>query len=403
MTTGGAYLGRQPILENGSSIFGYEFFFRGKADATTADFDDDLAACTRVMQNIMTEMGTQWLFGDRFAFINVSSRAIHSDFIALLPADKVVLELVDGLIDGDVARIKELKAQGFRFCVDLPEVKTHPEELIFELVDFVKCDARAMEGDDLAKRVSSLQNRGITCIADKVETESHKSLADSYGFTYFQGYFFARPETLTTKTVPPSNAIIMDLLGRVSRGDEVKAIEEGFKRDVTMSFRLLKYINSAGFGVSCEIQSIRHALTVLGYQQLYRWLTLLLVTSANHDSNAICQTALTRGRLCELLGDNLLSGRERENLFIVGVFSLMDVLMGMPMEKIMESIVIPADVRDSILGEGGVYDPFLNLAKACEANEADKVCELAHTLAMTPEFINTCHIESIAWAESIIA
>lgn len=399
--TSKAYLGRQPILENGDTIIGYEFFFRSREDSVTADFDDDLNACAMVMMNIMAEMGTEWLLADKLAFINVSKRAINSDLIQLFPPQKAVLELVDGIDEDDLPRLRDLKSLGYSIAVSLEDALKHPSKTYYEIVNYVKCDSRSFN-EETGKIVESMQLGGISCIADKVETIEQKSLAESYGFTYFQGFYFAKPVTFATKTIQTSNSIIMELLSKVSRGEDMKLIEEGFKRDVTLSFKLLKYINSAGFGMRFEIESVRHALSVLGYQQLYRWLTLLLVTSGNGQMNAASKTAITRGRLCELLGAHVLSGREKENLFIVGVFSLMDILVGMPLEDVVTYASIPDDVKDSILGEGGVYEPFLQITKACESNDVGKITELADLMNMSPEFINKSHLEALAWSESLI-
>lgn len=398
---GNAYLGRQPILDKSGEIYGYEFFFRRGEDSVQADFDDDLLACSRVMVNIMGEMGTEWLFGSKTAFINVSRRTLFSDFIELLPAKRVVLELIDGITDEDIPRCRELREKGYVLLVDLKEVMNNSDKTL-PLISYVKADAREVNVTVLTKAVSLLSARGIKCIAEKVETETqHKACAD-IGFNHFQGYYFAKPETLVAKTVSPSQAVVIELLSLVSRGEDGRIIENGFKKDVTLSFKLLRYINSVGFGLSCEIQSIRHALTILGYQQLYRWLTLLLVTSGGKNNGAISRTAITRGRLCELLGAKYLSGKEKDNLFVVGVFSMLDVMLGMPMDKVLDTIAIPQEVCDVLIGNGGVYEPFLDIARACEENEQSRIVELAELMAMDPSFINKCHLEALAWTEATI-
>ncbi|MBL8508954.1 MAG: HDOD domain-containing protein, partial [Chitinimonas sp.] len=184
---------------------------------------------------------------------------------------------------------------------------------------------------------------------------------------------------------------------------EITEIENALKRDVALSFKLLRYINSAGFGLSCEIHSFRHAVTILGYQKLYRWLTLLLVTASSDAGTppALMKTAVTRGRLVELLGSHMLDGTDRDNLFIVGVFSLLDVMLDMPMEKILETLLLPDAVSDALLSRTGIYGPFLELAEACEDPEMADVPRLCEHLQLTPEMLNKAHVSALAWVEEL--
>jgi EAL and modified HD-GYP domain-containing signal transduction protein len=184
---------------------------------------------------------------------------------------------------------------------------------------------------------------------------------------------------------------------------EIRDIENALKRDVALSFKLLRYINSAGFGLSCEIQSFRHAVTILGYQKLYRWLTLLLVTAGAETGSApaLLKTAVTRGRLVELLGGHFLDGHERDNLFIVGMFSLLDVLLDMPMDKVLETLILPEAVCDALLERTGMYGPYLELAEACEDPDMTEVPRLCEQLLVTPDMLNRSHVQALAWVEEL--
>jgi EAL and modified HD-GYP domain-containing signal transduction protein len=188
----------------------------------------------------------------------------------------------------------------------------------------------------------------------------------------------------------------------VSKDADVKDVENGFKRDPALSFKLLRYINSVGFGLSCEIQSIRHALTILGTKQLYRWLTLLMVTAGeNSASPALMKTAITRGRLTELLGTDFFDKNDRDNLFIVGVFSLLDAMLEMPMDQVLEKVLLPEAVTDALLNHEGIYGPFLQLAEAVENDDGPRIAELATSLQYDPDKVNDCHIAALAWVESL--
>ena len=223
-----------------------------------------------------------------------------------------------------------------------------------------------------------------------------------YKFDYFQGYYFAHPEILTAKVINPSHALVLDILNKVRSNVDIAEIERGFKRDVALSFKLLRYINSVGFGLSCEIQSIRHALSILGYQQLYRWLTLLVVTTnENGTPSALMKTAITRGRLTELLGHELVDKGERDNLFIVGIFSLLDAMLEMPMDKVLEKLTLPENISDALLHREGIYGPFLALAEACESADIQRIQDLAASLAIDPNAVNEAHLKALAWVEEL--
>jgi len=162
------------------------------------------------------------------------------------------------------------------------------------------------------------------------------------------------------------------------------------------------YINSVGFGLSCEIQSINHALTILGRKQLYRWLTLLMVTAGDNSTPpALMKTSITRGRLTELLGEGYFEKHDRDNLFIIGVFSLLDAILKMPMEKVLEKIQLPDTVMEALLTRKGIYGPFLQLTEACEDANSEKILELAELLQFDANKVNECHISALAWVETL--
>lgn len=398
-----AYIGRQPIVDLQQKIIGYELLFRHSADAADAQVPNDLEAGSKVLINTFSNMDANWLLGDKLAFINIAAPMLESDFLELLPAKRVVLELLETVEATPelIARIQSLRQMGFRFALDDFDHRPINTELL-PLADFVKVDIHELGLDKSATLVRSLQNCGAKLIAEKVETRTEFKFCKELGFHYFQGYYFAHPETLTAKIINPAHATVLSLLNKVRNNADVKEIETGFKADVALSFKLLRYINSVGFGLSCEIQSIRHALAILGYQQLYRWLTLLLATAGNDSTPpALMKTAITRGRLTELLGQGYLEKSERDNLFIVGIFSMLDAMLEMPMADILEKLYLPEAICDALLTRQGMYGPFLSLAEACESSDPGRIEELADSMAMDPESINKAHLEALAWVEQL--
>jgi len=397
------YIGRQPIVDAQQKIIGYELLFRSNGTEDSAQFSDDFSAGAQVLINTLSNMGTGWLLGDKNAFLNVNTEMLNSDFMELLPAQRIVLE-IHGKITPTPAlleRMQALKALGFSFSLHTPQVNAENDAII-QLASYVKIDLLATPKDRLEALVAALKAFPLKIVAEKVETLAEFKRCKEYKVDFFQGYYFAHPEILTAKVINPSHALVLDILNKVRGNADIAEIERGFKRDVALSFKLLRYINSVGFGLSCEIQSIRHALSILGYQQLYRWLTLLIVTTnENATPSALMKTAITRGRLTELLGMDLVDRGERDNLFIVGIFSLLDAMLEMPMDKVLDKLTLPENIADALLNRDGIYGPFLSLAEACESAEIERINELAASLAIDPNTVNEAHMKALAWVEEL--
>lgn len=397
-----AFIGRQPILDAQQQILAYELLFRHDANAGSAVIEDDVRSCTRVLLNTLNDMGAQWLLGDKKAFINVNAEVVLGDFIELLPAKRTVLELLPGL-QADQAlidRLDALRKEGFE--VSLSSLEDPGLLALFPHADYIKIDVLKMGLEKSIALFNKLKGRPVTAIAEKVESLHEFEACKKAGFQMFQGFYFAHPETLSAKVIHPAYAVVLEILNLVSRKADIKEIEAAFKHDVALSFKLLRYINSVGFGLSSEIQSIRHAITILGYDQLYRWLTLLMVTAGDNTTPpALMRTAITRGRLTELLGAGYLSKNERDDLFIVGVFSMLDAMLEMPMEQALEKLNLTDAVTEALLHRTGVYGPFLQLAEATEGADVDKIRQLAESLVMDPDVVNKCHIDALSWTEGL--
>lgn len=396
------YIGRQLIIDRQQKIIGYELLYRHSAEATQASFSDDMAAGTEVLSNLLTQMGVEFLLGENLAFINVSPEMLSSELIDLLPPSRVVLEIVGATPEvGLLVRCRELRARGFRIALDnvLPTTLNIP---LLEVANYVKLDIQRIDAAVLKRAVPVLRRFPIQLIAEKVETPAEFRNCKALTFDGFQGFHFAHPETLAVRAINPAQARVISLLNMVRQNAEFALIEAALKRDVGLSVRLLRYINSVGFGLSVQLRSTQQALTLLGYRQLYRWLSLLLLTADGKTPNAaLSRTALTRGRLTEMLGHERLNGHERDNLFIVGLFSLIDTILGVPMSKAIDTIGLPDNIREALLHRTGVYGTFLDLAEACEDGDWRRLDALAQKIGLTAHQVNESHLSALSWAMEI--
>jgi EAL and modified HD-GYP domain-containing signal transduction protein len=397
------FIGRQPIIDTKEQIIGYELLFRHSAEAQTAVFEDDLKACSNVLINTLGDMDVQWLLGDKLAFINVNEAMLMSEFLELMPPQRTVLEVLKSVEASDavVERCLALRGLGFKIALDNPQSHAGLHPLI-ACADYIKIDSQSISVIEAEKVFNQHYSTTLKFVAEKIETHEQFEAYKKIGFQRFQGFYFARPETFSAKVINPSFDSVLNILNMVSQDNENEDIEAGFKRDAALSFKLLRYINSVGFGLSCEIQSIKHALTILGRKQLYRWLTLLMVTAGeNSTPPALMKTSITRGRLTELLGESYFDKHDRDNLFIVGVFSLLDAILKMPMADVLDKIQLPEAVTEALLTREGIYGPFLKLTEACEDADNKRILELAELLQFDANKVNECHMAAIAWAESL--
>lgn len=396
-------IGRQPIVNSQQEIIGYEFFFRNDSDGSHAAFAEDIQTCAKILSTTIDEMQENWLLGQQLAFINVDHVMLSSEFLELMPAEKTVLEMVGSLeiTPAILERCRVLKQNKFKLALDNPQ--KHPQlDALIPYADYIKLDMRDVDLAQATTWLKKYQANNCKLIAEKVEQNAQFTSLLEAGYQYFQGYFYAKPENLSSKVINPSFDGVLHLLNLVSQEADNKTIENGFKRDTTLSYKLLRYINSVGFGLSCEVQSINHALTILGRNQLYRWLTLLMVTAGNNSSSpALMKTSITRGRLTELLGEPFFDKRDRDNLFVVGVFSLLDVMLKVPMDQVLEKLQLPEPIVDALTKREGLFGPFLKLTEACEDDNNAEILQLAALLQLNPEKVNQCHMEALAWTEAL--
>jgi len=399
-----AFIARQPILNTLQEIVAYQLLFRDSAEAKSAVIVDSDEASARILVNTLSDIGTQGLLEDKSAFILVDSELLNNELLELLPPSKTVLELLETVVMDEAAiqRCLTLRQAGYKIAVrDNPALHMEVNPPVNRFIDYVKIDVSKVGIEQAEIRFKNYQFLSKKMIAEKVETREIFEACKNIGFHFVQGYYFAQPQIFTAKVINPAFVTVVELLNLVSNDVDMKLIEDAFKRDPALSFKLLRYINSVGFGLSCEIQSIRHALTVIGTKQLFRWLTLLMVTAGqNSISSALMKTSIIRGRLTELLGESYFGKAGQDNLFTIGVFSLLDVMLGMPMDEVLSKIDLPDVLSDALLHRQGMYGPFLSLTEACEAGNEEKLRAMANALYIHPAEVNRCHMSAISWAES---
>jgi EAL and modified HD-GYP domain-containing signal transduction protein len=398
------FIGRQPILNSDQKLFAYELLFRSSAQTGVAGVTDGVQATSRLVINTFNNFGVERVLGDKKAFINVSAPLLESDLLELLPADKVVLEILEDVppTAEAVSRCQALKARGYQFALDDFVYKSELEPFL-SVASFIKFDLRALGVSGLSEQVRLLRGRGISFLAEKVETRGEFDSCRALLISYYQGYYFAKPETLRMKRMDPSTQQVMHLFSLVSANAEPQIIDANFRQNVALSYNLLRYINSVGFGLVHKVDTIKHALVVLGYAKLARWLTLLMFSSSgsNPAPQALFRTALIRARLTELLGKIQLPTAEHDQLFMCGMFSLLDAMLDTPLAELLKNLSLPEKVSSALLSGQGPYAPYLALSRACEEGDPARLQSLAAPLGLDLDDLSHLQIEAMGWAEEV--
>ncbi len=386
------FVARQPIFNRTLQVAGYELLFRD-GEASQALVADPEGATASVVLNSFTEIGLERLVGPKPAWVNVSREFVLSGLAGTLPPSVVGLEILeDELLDERfVHALIELKRQGYRLALDDFEYTVSAERLL-GLVDVVKLDVLAMGRDRMSREVARLRPYGVTVLAEKVETHEDHAWCAELGCELFQGFFFCRPELVHNRGIVANRASMLDVVSALQDPTvQLGQLERKISRDVALSFRLLRYINSAFFGLRFEISSIGQALALLGVENLRRWATLTVLASIDGKPPELTVTALIRARFCELAGEKLPGPRPGE-LFTLGLFSVIDALMDAPIEDVVGLIPFPADMREALVSRAGDKGSLLACVIALEAGDFDRAQKLVRGAG-------DLYLEALMWAD----
>lgn len=400
------FLRREPVLDRSEHLIGYELALRNRHSLAEIKPDDTvLLMHDQMLIKSILDLGAERLLQGKMAFINISPVFLDHPLLERLPGKNVVLVLQpqEEFAEQILARCRQLKERGFKFAVDNP--RNRPEYLPWcQIADYVRFDISQTDALELSKEIVSILKVSVRpLIAVGVNSEEHLEACRKLAFNYFEGYYFTRPQLTAPHRLDNHRLKVIELLNLVRSHAEIKELEASVKRDAAITFKILRYINSPVNGFRQEIRSIAHAMTLLGYDQLYRWLTLLLFTSEKADprSQVLLKNALVRARMVELLGKEKISSAEQDGLFLVGILSLLEALLNIPMEKALEGFHLPQQVSLALLKGEGIYAPYLDLAIACEEFEQEQIELLAAVCGLDAAKVNAAHVDALVWAEDI--
>lgn len=409
MTDEKFFLGRQPILDRNQQIVAFELLFRS-ADKQFADYTNQNQASASVILNAMTDFGIENVVGRHKAFINVTDDMLMSDMIELLPKEHVVVELLENIqiTEPVIERCNDLKAKGFTLAVDDHEYAPEFEPL-YPAIEIIKFDILLTTVDQLPAIMKKLNRWRFRFLAEKVETREQYDACSGLGCELFQGYYFARPVVLNQKRIDTSRATLLKLLNQLQLESDLAEIENSFRQNPNLIYGLLRLVNSVAFGLREKVRSLRHAIMVLGRQQLRRWVVLALYAGQGEGAltaSPLLELASVRGRLMELLAvqmpESPLKDREwGERAFMAGVLSLVDVLLATSVEEIVSTLNLTDDIRSALLYRDGNLGILLQIAEQMEKTDFRAAEGMLALIRLTADQLATAQLDTIAWSKGL--
>lgn len=391
------FVGRQPIYSRQLGVVAYELLFR-TGGANDAQGLDGERATSQVALNAFLELGLDAIVGRKRAFINLTRAFILNDFAAAFPAERVVLEVLEGLpIDGSfLDALRGLAGRGYTIALDDFEYRDDTAPLL-DVADIVKLDVLALGHPGLLDTVERLRRHDLKLLAEKIETHEDFALCRELGFDFYQGYFFCQPDVVRGQRSPANRLAVMRLLATLQNPTiEFHELEEIIVQDVSLSYKLLRLINSAFYARPQRVQSIRQGLMLLGTRRITTWASLIAMSGITDKPQELMVTALVRARMCELLAEAR-GDAGSEGFFSVGLLSVLDALLDAPMPEILKSLPLAEDIECGILFQEGIAGETLHCVLAYERGRWDEVrLEGISRGAITDAYLN-----AISWAADV--
>ncbi|MCC6364406.1 MAG: HDOD domain-containing protein [Bryobacterales bacterium] len=403
------FVARQPIIDCNRSVIGYELLYRHSGSSLSFDSLDGNSASAHVISHSLFGAGLENLVTGKLAFINFTRQLLVQGIPNLLPRDSIAVEILETIHPDEevIAACRSLKKQGYLLALD-DYVHSPALEPLLQCAAIVKFDVKSTGIVRPDRHVPHFQTRGLKALAEKIETWTDFERAQVLGYSYFQGYFFARPVLVAGRQTPSLKLSQCQLLEAIQHPDlDFAKIERIIKQDVSLSYKLLRYINSVRFARSITIDSIGQTLVLLGEVEVRRWASLLLLCSLGENkTRELVILALVRARFCELLGDAAGMSDRKSSLFLMGMFSLLDALLDGNIEEALEGLPLDKDVTGALLGRSNADSRFRSIFRlVCDYEAADWAPVSRHALFLRiPEDAPAvAYTAALQWADSVLS
>ena len=364
------FIARQPIFDAKQGVYGYELLYRSGLENVYSEADGDKASLS-VIGNTLLVIGAKQISEGKRIFVNFTRKLLLEGAATYLPKKIGVVEILEDVEPDDelIEAIKTIRSQGYILALDDFVLRGNEDSPFLELVDIIKVDLRLtdeQEREAIAKRFPSPGS--VKLLAEKTETREEFDNALEMGYSYFQGYFFCKPVILARRDISSHKIHYLRILKEISADNpSFDTIKQIIEHNPSLAYKLLKYVNSAFFGLRREISSIMHALQILGEAEIRRWVSLAIIMELGNDQpQELLRLCLLRARFSENLASNAGHKQQKSEFFFMGLFSCMDVLLGRPMEEILEDLPIQTSIKEALLGKTNLFKTVLDLGIAYE-------------------------------------
>ena len=398
------YIARQPILNVHKRLYGYELLYRGAEDYKLQNVSGNRATASLLSSTFLTR-GIEEISGMRPCFINFTQDLLERNLPAAFPKNQIVVEILEDVEPTPklLSVCRNLKEEGYTIALDDFVYNSRFEPLI-DCAQIVKIDIRLTPLDTINRTLNRLRNRKIKLLAEKVETLKEFEKANKLGFTYFQGYFFSKPEKIEIRELSSVKVNLLRLLAEVTRTETtIEKLQEIISVDIAISYKLMRFLNSAYFYRLQEVKTVKHAIAYLGEKELRRFVLLVVVSElASDQPGELTRMALVRAKFCELLGKASPFKSVADELFVMGLFSLLDTMLGSPMGRVMERLPIGRHVKEALTHRSGTMAGFLEIAVAFERDQQKKILELTRELRIKSETIADSYLAAVKYANGLL-
>jgi len=396
-------LARQPIFNTQMKVVGYELLCRS-SHINEANFSNGDAASSQVLLNAFTELSIANVVGKHLAFINFTRNLLQTP----PPFDRkqLVIEVLEGQkVDAAMLdALKVLREHKYTIALDDFVLTTETQSLI-PYADIVKLDVLQLSPQEIVAHVKHIKPFGIKLLAEKVETYEMLEFCKSLGFDLFQGYFLARPQIITGRKMSDNKQAVLQLLSALQDPDvPVERIEKMLALDAVLSFKLLRLVNSAAFGLARKVDSLKQAIILLGLNKIKNWVNILAMSNLGDKPHELSVSALTRARMCELIANQLTGKNKADGYFTVGLLSTLDAFMDAPMTTLLDSISLSKHINDAILKQMGSEGKVLEITTYYEKGEWGKIdWDYLTQHNINAEQLAQIYIDTLAWVDTTIS
>lgn len=396
------YAARQPILDKNKNLYAYELLFRDSIDNVFPNIDGD-EATSKMVEASQFNMGISEFTGNKPAFINFTLETMSQGYTTMLTNEEVVIEILETVKPGKklLAMCQDLHEKGYTLALDDFEYKKVWEHF-YPFVKIIKVDFQQSNLAEIEEIIASTFSfPHIKLLAEKVETNEEYQQAVDLGFEYFQGYFFAKPEMVKTKNLSPSQMAMAELLYETSKPEmDLAKLTAVIEHDVSLSYKLLRYANSAIFRRRSEVSSIKQALVILGSSELKRFMGLMFAANANPDKpTELIKLAMARAKFCQLIIDHMPTHLDSSIAFLTGLLSMIDAILDEELECVLEKLPLASEIKEALLTRKGVLAAVIKLVEFIERAQWDKTTMVMDKLKLTKDDVVESYNQALAWAD----